>query len=218
MALDGINTIEGVNGKEITVVDSGYDNSKMSNDDFLKVLLTDLQWQDPLEAKDISQFIGNTVKLREMEVLNDFQSTVETLKKANETNALVYASSLIGKKILYEGNQTYIKDGKGTAKFSLESNADIVEVTLLDSQGNVVERKSFQNLQAGKEYPFEINNNSLEDGYYTVYVNAKSGGTEVKAKVYSYANVESVEKDNDQIFVSFGNNKVELNKVSQIGG
>ncbi|EDP74285.1 hypothetical protein HG1285_10460 [Hydrogenivirga sp. 128-5-R1-1] len=34
MALDGINTIKGIDGREIKVVDANYDNSKMKNDDF----------------------------------------------------------------------------------------------------------------------------------------------------------------------------------------
>lgn len=218
MALDTNNTITGITGNEIKVVDAGYDNSKMENEDFLKVLLADLQWQDPLEAKDISEFIANTVKLREMEVLNDFQSTVELLKSANETNSLLYASSLIGKTIMYEGSQTFIKDGKGKAVFSLEENADTATITIMDENGNVVESKTFTNLQAGKLYPFEIDNSNLQDGYYTVYVNAQKGDIIIKAKVYSYAKVDYVERENGKVYVSFGNTKVELNKVSQIGG
>ena len=218
MALDTNNTITGIAGNEIKVVQAGYDNSKMENEDFLKVLLTDLQWQDPLEAKDISEFIANTVKLREMEVLNDFQSTVELLKSVNETNSLLYASSLIGKTIMYEGNQTYIKNGQGKAIFSLEENADTATVTIMDKDGNVVESKTFTNLQAGTEYPFEIDNPALQDGYYTVYVNAQKGDISVKAKIFSYANVDYVEREDGKVYVSFGNTKVELNKVSQIGG
>lgn len=94
---------------EVRIVEAGYDNSKMENEDFLKVLLADLQWQDPLQANDITDFIQNTVKLREMEVLNSFQETVELLKETNEANSLLYASGLIGKKVVYEGNQTFVE-------------------------------------------------------------------------------------------------------------
>lgn len=218
MALDTNNTITGIAGNEIKVVNAGYDNAKMENEDFLKVLLADLQWQNPLEAKDISEFIANTVKLREMEVLSDFQSTVELLKSVNKTNSLLYASSLIGKTIMYEGNQTFVKDGQGKAVFTLEENADTATITIMDENGNVIESKTFTNLQAGTQYPFEINNPDLQDGYYTVYVNAQKGDTSVKAKIFSYANVNYVEREDGKVFVSFGNTKVELNKVSQIGG
>lgn len=218
MALDGINTIKGIDGREIKVVDANYDNSKMKNDDFLKVLLADLQWQDPLEAKDISQFIDNTVKLRQMEVLNNFQDTVNLLKNVNQTNALLYASNLINKQVVYEGSETYVKNGKSQVSFKLDQNSEIVTVTVLDKNGNVVESKTFQNLQADKIYPFEINNPALTDGYYTIYIDAKNGKDSVSSTIYSRGIVESVEKDKDKIYAVLNNQKIGIDKISQIGG
>ena len=46
---------------EPKIVGPDFDNSKMSKDDFLKVLLANVQWQDPLEAADINEFISNSV-------------------------------------------------------------------------------------------------------------------------------------------------------------
>lgn len=204
--------------KKPQIVDAGYDNAKMKNEDFLKVLLADLAWQDPLNAKDISDFISNTVKLRQMEVLNDFQKTVELLKKANEANSLLYASNLIGKKIFYEGSSTYVENGKSRVKFKLEDNADFVKVTVMDKNGKVVESKSFSNLEGGKEYPFEIDNLDLKDGYYTVYVEAKKGKQAVKATLISEGYVESVLKSKDGIKVSVHNDEIDLNSIVQIGG
>ncbi|WP_029521956.1 flagellar hook capping FlgD N-terminal domain-containing protein [Persephonella sp. KM09-Lau-8] len=214
MELNGINEYL----KKPQIVDAGYDNAKMKNEDFLKVLLADLAWQDPLNAKDISDFISNTVKLRQMEVLNDFQKTVDLLKKANEANSLLYASNLIGKKIFYEGNYTYVENGKSKVKFKLEDNADFVKVTVLDKDGKVVESESFSNLEGGKEYPFEIDNPDLQNGYYTVYVEAKKGKQAVKATLISEGYVESVLKSKDGIKVLVHNDEIDLNSIVQIGG
>jgi flagellar basal-body rod modification protein FlgD len=218
MALNGINSITGIDGKEIKVVDANYDNSKMNNNDFLKVLLADLQWQDPLQVKDISDFIDNTVKLRQMEVLNNFQDTVNLLKDINQTNALLYASNIIDKQVVYEGNQTYVKDGKSKVSFELDQDATNVTVTVLDQNGNVVESQNFKNLQANKSYPFEIDNKKLSDGYYTVYIDAKNGKDSVSSKIFSTGVVSSVEKDQDKIYAIVNNQKIEIDKISQIGG
>ncbi len=204
--------------KEPKVVDKNYDNSKMSNQDFLKVLLADLQWQDPLEAKDISEFINNSVKLREMEVLNEFQKTVELLKKVNESNALLYGSSLIGKKIFYEGNVTYVKDGKSTVQFKLDEDAEVVNVVVMNQAGEVVEEKTFENVKGNHVLTFKIENEKLPDGYYTVYVDAQKNGKKVKAKVYSQGLVESILREEGKIKAVFGNNKVDIDAIVQIGG
>ncbi|WP_457642083.1 flagellar hook assembly protein FlgD [Persephonella sp.] len=204
--------------KEVKIVEAGYDNSKMDNEDFLKVLLADLQWQDPLQANDITEFIQNTVKLREMEVLNNFQETVELLKETNEANSLLYASGLIGKKIVYEGNQTYVENGRSSVSFKLEDNADLVTVTVMDSNGNIVDTKTFSNLQGGVEYPFEIDNTQLQDGYYTVYIEATKGGYTIDSSIKSLALVEGVVRESDGVKVRFDNNSVDLNSIVQIGG
>ncbi len=204
--------------KKPQIVQAGYDNSKMENEDFLKVLLADLAWQDPLDAKDISDFINNTVKLRQMEVLNDFQQTVKMLEEASEVNSLLYASNLIGKKVFYEGIYTYIENGKSKVKFKLEDNADIVKITVLDQSGNVVEEENFSNLEGNKEYPFEIDNPSLSDGYYTVYVEAKKDNKTVKATLISEGIAESVMRTTEGIKVVIHNNEIDLNSIVQIGG
>ncbi len=204
--------------KEPKVVDKNYDNSKMSNQDFLKVLLADLQWQDPLEAKDISDFINNSVKLREMEVLNDFQKTIEMLKAVNESNALLFGSSLIGKKIFYEGNATYVKDGKSTVQFQLEDNADVVDIIVMDNSGKTIESKTFNNVAGNQKISFQIDNPDIPDGYYTVYVEARKGNQKIKADVYSQALVESILREDGKIKAVFGNNKVDIDAIVQIGG
>ncbi|WP_456401279.1 flagellar hook assembly protein FlgD [Persephonella sp.] len=215
MELGGIYNLE---RKEVKIVEAGYDNSKMENEDFLKVLLADLQWQDPLQANDITDFIQNTVKLREMEVLNNFQETVKLLKETNEANSLLYASGLIGKKVVYEGNQTYVQNGESNVTFRLKDNADIVKITVMDSGGNVVESKNFTFLQGGVEYPFKIENPQLADGYYTVYIEATKDGNPVETQIKSLGLVESVVKTNDGIKVVFDGNNVDLNSIVQIGG
>ena len=201
------------------VVGPDYDNSRMEHKDFLKVLLADLQWQNPLEARDISDFIDNTVKLREMEVLNSFESAVSKLLSSITSQSLIYAGTFIGKTVEYEGNMTYVKNGKGYASFELTDSADFVKVSILDSDGNVVEEKGFTSLKPGKRYSLEIENPSLKDGYYTIVVEAKKeDGTSVDAKVYSFALVERVRKENDSIVLETGSFSIPLEKVNAIGG
>ncbi|WP_028950663.1 flagellar hook assembly protein FlgD [Sulfurihydrogenibium subterraneum] len=198
------------------IVDTNYDNSKMSNSDFLKVLLTDLQWQDPLNAKDISDFLDNTVKLRQMESLDGFQKLTDALSKF--TNSILTASSLIGKKVKYEGNQTYVENGKSQIEFKLDSPASLVKVSIIDQNGNVVEENTLKDLNGNTTYPYQINNNNLSNGYYKVIISAKdSQGKDVSYTLYSTGIVNSVYKDeNGSISAKIANNPVSLDKILEI--
>lgn len=211
------NISQGLNHKP-EIVQKGFDNSKMEQDEFLKVLLADIQWQDPLEAKDISDFINNSVKLREMEVFNTFESSLKNLNVANSSNSLLLASNLIGKKIKYEGADTYIQNGKGTVEFKLKDNADFVKITITDSNGQPVETKSFSNLKGNQEYPFEIDNKSLQDGYYHVYIEATRGDEKVESTIISEGLADGVVKEDGKIKILFGNTELDIDKIVQIGG
>lgn len=198
------------------IVDANYDNSKMSNSDFLKVLLADLQWQDPLNAKDISDFLNNTVKLREIESLDSIQKLADSISKL--ANGILSAAPLIGKKVKYEGNQTYIQNGKGKVEFKLNSQASIVKVSIVDQNGNVVDEKVFKDLNPNTTYPYEIDNPKLSDGYYKVVITAKdSQGNDVSSTVYSYGIVNSVYKDTGgSINAKIANTSVSLDKILEI--
>lgn len=205
-----------VNTGKPKVVDANYDNSKISNSDFLKILLTDLQWQDPLNAKDISDFLDNTVKLRQMESLDSFQKLADALSKF--TNSILTASSLIGKKVKYEGNQTYLENGKSQIEFKLEAPASLVKVSIIDQNGNVVEENTFKDLKGNTIYPYEINNTNLQNGYYRVSISAvDSQSKDVSYTLYSTGIVNSVYKDeNGSISAKIANNPVSMDKILEI--
>ena len=217
MGLDGIYSVN--DESKIKVVPANYDNSKMSHDEFLKVLLANIQWQDPLEAQDISQFITNTVKLREMEVLNSFESNIDKIKSTVDAYSLFFASSFIGKVVQYLGDQTYVEDGRGKIQFTLSEPASRVQVSLLDSSGKVVEEKTFTDLSPGT-YPVEIDNSSLSDGYYRVVVNAvASDGSLIDAKVESYALVNGVKRGEDgKVYAISGISEIPIENITEIGG
>ncbi|WP_187646992.1 flagellar hook assembly protein FlgD [Nitrosophilus labii] len=213
-----IGTITDFTGEQIQVVDANYDNSQMSQEDFLKVLLANFQYQDPFEAEDISQFIDDTLSLRQLETMNNFEEAVQTLTSGSSSTLLLQASNLINEKIIYEGNTTYIENGTGKIEFRLAENGDIVDVYIYDNEGNVVKSDTFANLSAGTIYPYEIDEASLGTGYYSVAVIARNGEENVEASVYSTALVTGIERDGENIVALYEYGSIDLNSISQIGG
>ncbi len=197
------------------IVDANYDNSQMSQNDFIKILLANLQWQDPLNAQDISSFIDNTVKLKEMESFSSIENLVQQLSQF--TNSILNASSLIGKNVKYEGNYTYVNNGQTSIAFKLNSPAKEANISLIDGNGNVVASKQLTDLKGNTVYPLQVNNPNLQNGYYNVKVLAKDeNGNNVDTTVYSNGQVESIVKENNGIFAKIDGNNVSLDKISEI--
>ncbi|BCD59927.1 MULTISPECIES: flagellar hook assembly protein FlgD [unclassified Nitratiruptor] len=219
MALEPIQTIQGYAGKEINVYDKNVDQSKMDKEGFLKVLLANFQFQDPFEAQDIAKFIDNTVKLRELEVLNNFETSVNTL--ANGTERLLSAANLIGKKVVYTGNETFVENGKTDVSVKLDEDVNYLALYLYDENGNVVYQKELtETIPAGTSKRFEINDESIPDGVYNVGVVAKNGEEEIsQVEIHSTGLVDGVEKEGSEIVLSVNSGQsVKLNDVYSIGG
>ena len=216
MATEALSTIKGVSGIEIPVYDVNYDNSQMDQEGFLKVLLTSFAYQDPFETQDISKFIDNTVKLRELEIMKNFEDSVQSL--SGNDALLLNATNLIGKKVMYEGDKVYVENGRGYAEFRPAETADSATAYLYDASGNVVAQKSFTNLQPNATYSFEIEDTGIQDGYYSVSVVAKRGEEPVKVTVYSEAKVDGVEKRQEGIMALVDGEKVSLADIVKIGG
>jgi flagellar basal-body rod modification protein FlgD len=124
---------------------------------------------------------------------------------------------MIGKKVKYEGNQTYVSQGQSSIEFKLNAPAQNVKVSLVDSNGNIVEQKEFTNLNGNTIYPLSIENQNLTDGYYKVLVSAKdSAGNDVQVTIYSTGIVNSILKDNGSLSAKINNVNVSLDKILEI--
>ena len=218
MAIEPLTTVQGYTGQEINVYDENFDNSKMDQEDFLKVLLANFKYQDPFEAQDIDKFIDNTIKLRELEVLNNFEKSVNTL--SGGTEQLLSAANLIGKKVLYDGGTTYVANGKSHVEVKLDQKADFLGVYLYDENGNIVYKKELNDTFLPDEYiPFDIDDPNLQDGVYKVGIVAKNGEESVQSSIRSIGLVKEAMRGDQGIVLSINDNEnIALDNVYSIGG
>ncbi len=210
-----LSTIKALNGQTIKVYDANYDNSQIDQEGFLKVLLASFQFQDPFEAQDISKFIDNTVKLRQLEVMKNFEDSVQQL--SSNDALFISATNMIGKKVIYEGNKTYVEGGKSEVAFTPEEDAATATVYLYDKDHNIVAKKEFRDIKAGQRYRFAIDDGTLADGYYNVSVVAKNGNDDVSSTVYATALVTGIQKDKGSLVATFDGGAIDITKITKIG-
>jgi len=96
----------------------------LGKDDFLKLLVAQLKYQDPLKPSDQSQMMSQMAQFSMVEGINNLQASITSL---GTTNSVSQAVGLIGKEL------TYLKDdgtnGTGTASsVSLVDGAVTVHV------------------------------------------------------------------------------------------
>src|SRR3954470_4604687 len=72
--------------------------SMLGKDDFLKLMVAQLRYQDPLKPTDQSQFMSQMAQFSTVEGINNLQSSLESL---NQGNSVSQAVGLIGKQVTY---------------------------------------------------------------------------------------------------------------------
>jgi flagellar basal-body rod modification protein FlgD len=94
-------------------------NDVLGKDDFMKILMTQLQNQDPLNPMQDKDFIAQMATFSTLEQITNLSKSMETFIESQEQNNLISYNQFVGKEITWhkleestEG-KTEIQEGKG---------------------------------------------------------------------------------------------------------
>jgi flagellar basal-body rod modification protein FlgD len=157
----------------------------LDKDQFLKLLIAQMKYQDPLNPMDATQFTAQLAQFTSLEQLYNVNSGLKTLNDTVTAQNSYQATSLIGKQVRAEGQSLAVKDGQPVVSggYELASAANEVQVTIYDQNGQVVKSDLFQNQDAGYHALTWDGKNAqgkpAPDGAYTFDVKAgtSDGGT-----------------------------------------
>ncbi|MGG3799869.1 flagellar hook assembly protein FlgD [Metabacillus fastidiosus] len=97
-------------------------NSNLGKDEFLKILITQLQNQDPLKPMEDKEFIAQMASFSSLEQMTNLNKTMENFVISQTSNEMLRYSEMIGKKVewhdLAAGNDSEptIETGSGIVK------------------------------------------------------------------------------------------------------
>ena len=181
------------------------DSVQADQDKFMKLLVTQLQNQDPLNPMDNAAMTSQLAQLSTVTGINKVNTTLEALRTDIASTQSSTAINLIGKGILVEGkgielNSSTDADGKTTSSsvfgIDLPSDAQSVSIAIQDSTGKTVRTMSMSNAEAGT-YPITWDGTTdakttAAAGSYTFTVSASNAGSTVTATPLQLAAVASV--------------------------
>jgi flagellar basal-body rod modification protein FlgD len=155
-------------------------SNKIGMNDFLKLLVTQLQNQDPLNPLDQNQFLSQTAQFTAVEQLQQINQSLAALKAATPSSGMTQAATLLGKTVTVAG-QDVTFDGVNPVSlpFTVRGGAAQVQIEILDPQGNLMQTLSAPAGQPG-DYTATWNGKDttgtpLSPGLYHYRVSAASG-------------------------------------------
>lgn len=172
------------------------DSASATQDRFMKLLITQMKNQDPLNPMDNAQVTSQLAQLSTVSGIDKLNTTMGTLKDSYQSSQALQATSLIGHGVLVPGSTANLADGKAVLGMDLPGAADKVTVTIRDGSGNAI-RKIELGPQAAGTLPLGWDGKTdkgaaAANGQYSFDVSATSAGAAIKATTLSYDQVGSV--------------------------
>ncbi len=190
-------------------------------DDFLLMLTTQLQYQDPLNPTDATQFTDQLVQFSQLEQQIAQTSKVEDLIALHQAAESVGAVNLLGKTVEVESDLTLLEDGEATISYHLPEGVVNATVAILDSSGSFV--TSFKvSTDAGRQNVVWDGKNTQDilqdDGPYTVVVSAVDADNETvdDIPVFFSGTADAVWQSEGQTFVTVGPLEIPLQRILSV--
>jgi flagellar basal-body rod modification protein FlgD len=218
MQISGIGTTQTTD--DIQNLFSGSAKS-LGKDDFLKLLVTQLSNQDPMDPQSNQDMVAQLAQFSSLEQMTNINTTLQgnSILTQSVNNAL--SAGLIGKEVKAMGDSLVVEE-KGTIQvpLNLAAAADAT-ISIKNSDGTVVRTLSASGLKAGgNDVQWDGNDNSgnrVKPGTYTYTVSAVDAkGTAVTADTYFTGIVTGVKFVSGNAVLLIGDHEVPLGSVVQI--
>ncbi len=198
----------------------------MGKDAFLRLLITQLRNQDPLNPLEAQEFAAQLAQFSSVEQLTQINQSLEqngqlSLMLSQSMNSGV-AAGLIGKQIEASGNQIALPEkGKVSIRFTLSAEAREVKVIVRNAQGAPVRELTMTGVHSGlQELTWDGKSQEgarLPAGIYSYEIQALSAdGVPVDATPLVSGKVSRVSFEADGIYLWLGSLSVSMAQVRSI--
>lgn len=158
---------------------------RLGQEDFLTLMITQFQNQDPFEPMDNGEFLGQLAQFSTVSGIESLNTAFGGLAGSMQDSQALQAASLVGRRVLAVSDAAYLGDsGSVSGALELDSSASNVQVDIIDAAGALVQR-----IELGQQPAGLVNftwNGTASDGD-----RAPEGQYRIAARVIRGADVES---------------------------
>lgn len=186
---------------ETTTTSDTSTSTSLGSEDFLTLLVAQLENQNPLDPADTSQFTDQLAQFTQVEqLINVNDKLEEMITNSEDSDEDIDANSFVGKTVTATVTSMTIDDGSVTSGFYEVDEPAEVMVYVYDSNGTKVATLSQGEVEAGS-YLVTWNGtddegNNLDDGEYSYVVMANSGDGYEEVESYLSGTVDAVTYQN----------------------
>jgi flagellar basal-body rod modification protein FlgD len=177
---------------------------------FMSILLTQMENQNPLDPMDTKEFTGQLAQFSSLEQQVTMNSKLDSLLSAIQTSSMASSFGYIGQSVELNTSMTAYQNDAADWTYALPEDAETVNLTVTDEAGNIVYTTSLSDVDSGT-YALNLTKDDLKksvaDGtVLTLYIDAQdAGGEDIVAEAKTVVQINGIETTDDGVEMRAGN-------------
>jgi flagellar basal-body rod modification protein FlgD len=155
---------------------SALDSLSGNFNEFLTMLMTQLQNQDPTSPMDSNSFTQELVEFAGVQQQIDTNTNLTSLIQLTQSGDLINTASIVGKNVQVSSSQISLQNGTGEIGFSAAA-AETVDISVYNNAGSVIDSQTVSASSGSNTWTWdgsETSGATAPDGAYTISVTTRN--------------------------------------------
>lgn len=211
-------TIQGTNLNSLTATSASvtpHKSKSLGQDDFLKLMTTQMTHQDPSQPMSNGEFISQMAQFGTVSGIQSLQDSFSTFASSITDSQALQATNLVGRTVSTPGTQGVLSAGGNiSGDINLATSSPDVKINITDSSGQVVQTMDLGSQGAGStSFTWDGKNSNgvmVSPGVYGIQATSNINGTNT-------ALVTDINSKVDSVSVGAGGSGVKVNLAGGLG-
>ena len=179
-----------------------------AQDRFLKLLVAQLNNQDPMNPLDNAQMTSQIAQINTVTGIQQLNQTMQSMATQFNSLQVMQGTTLIGRSVMTEGSTLSVADKTGKGGFELGSAATGVKIEVMTAGGQVIDTVDMGAQSAGRHtFEWDASNYTGATDALQFRVKAVNGSTPIDAGALSLSKVTAAGAENGQLVLTLANGK-----------
>jgi flagellar basal-body rod modification protein FlgD len=119
-------------------------------DRFLKLLVAQINSQDPLNPMDNAQMTTQMAQINTVSGIQQLNSTMQSMTAQFSTMQVLQGAALVGRDVYIESDKLVVQEGVARGAIELSGATDNVKIEILNGSGQIIDTLAAGSLPAGR--------------------------------------------------------------------
>lgn len=169
--------------------------SELDVSDFLTLMTSQLQNQDPLNPLDSTAFVAQLAQFGTVSGIQSMQTSLSTLSSALQSSQMLTGASLVGHAVLASASSAQYYGGSLNGQVTIPPGTSSARLTISDASGQAVRHIALDPSAGPQAFAWDGKSDSgeqLPPGLYTLQAVSTSGLTNQSLETFLDGTVRSV--------------------------